>query len=71
MPERTSDFSKSPSRLRRWASPREAADYLGVSTRTIRQMGADGRIRLYRNGKRLVRIDLDELDASMQPGGAR
>jgi excisionase family DNA binding protein len=56
---------------RRWATPTEAADYARVTTRTIRQMAADGRITLYRNGSRLVRVDLNELDASMQPyGGA-
>jgi excisionase family DNA binding protein len=54
---------------RRWATMREAADYLGVTDRTIRQMVADGRISAYRNGARLVRVDLNELDAAMQPFG--
>lgn len=48
-----------------------AAEYLGVTTRTIRQMIADGRLRAYRSGHRLVRLRLDEIDAAMQPyGGA-
>jgi excisionase family DNA binding protein len=56
---------------RRWASMQDAAEYLQVTDRTIRQMVADGRITGYRNGRRLVRIDLNELDAAMRPfGGA-
>lgn len=56
---------------RRYVKQSEAAAYLGVTTRTIRQMIADGRITGYRSGSRLVRVDLNELDAAMQPfGGA-
>lgn len=54
---------------RRWATLQEAADYLGVTSRTIRQMIADGRLIGYRNGSRLIRLDLNELDASMRPMG--
>ncbi|ETB31467.1 excisionase family DNA-binding protein [Mycobacterium avium] len=57
--------------LRRWAGIPETAEYLGVSDRTIRQMIADGRLTGYRNGARLIRLDLNEVDAAMQPfGGA-
>lgn len=56
---------------RRYATLQQAADYLGVCNRTIRQMIADGRLTGYRNGRRLVRVDLDEVDAQMKPfGGA-
>ncbi|MBI3213170.1 MAG: excisionase family DNA-binding protein [Mycobacterium sp.] len=56
---------------RRYAKLKEGAAYLGVTERTIRQMIADGRLKGYRSGSRLVRIDLNELDAAMQPfGGA-
>lgn len=56
---------------RRWVSQQEAAEYLGVTDRTIRQMIADGRLTGYRSGARLVRVDLNEVDAAMQPfGGA-
>lgn len=56
---------------RRYVSPNDAADYLGVSTRTIRQMIADGRLTGYRSGARLVRLDLNEIDRAMRPfGGA-
>jgi len=34
-------------------------------------MIADGRIRGYRNGSRVMRVDLNEVDAAMTPfGGA-
>jgi len=56
---------------RRYASIAEAAEYLSVTTRTIRQMIADGRLTGYRSGGRLVRLDLNEIDAAMKPfGGA-
>ena len=56
---------------RRYAKLSEAAEYLGVTDRTIRQMIADGRLTGYRSGSRLVRVDLNEIDAGMQPfGGA-
>jgi excisionase family DNA binding protein len=56
---------------RRYVTIQEAADYLQVTDRTIRQMIADGRLTGYRAGHRLVRIDLNEIDAAMQPfGGA-
>lgn len=56
---------------RRYVTQSEAADYLGVTTRCIRAMIADGRLTGYRSGSRLVRVDLNEIDAAMQPfGGA-
>lgn len=54
---------------RRYVKIAEAAEYLQVTTRTIRQMIADGRLTGYRSGTRLVRIDLNELDHAMQPFG--
>ena len=38
---------------RRWASLKHAADYLGVTDRTIRQMITDGKFRGYRLNQRL------------------
>jgi excisionase family DNA binding protein len=56
---------------RRYVKIAEAADYLQVTDRTIRQMIADGRLTGYRSGTRLVRLDLNEIDAAMRPfGGA-
>ena len=54
-------------RRREWASIQETAEYIGVTERTVRQMIADGRLNGYRNGKRLVRLDLVEVDAAMRP----
>ncbi|GBE67123.1 hypothetical protein MFM001_35850 [Mycobacterium sp. MFM001] len=54
---------------RRYIKIAEAAEYLQVTDRTIRQMIADGRLRAYRSGGRLVRLDLNEVDAAMQPFG--
>ena len=56
---------------RRYVKIAEAAEYLDVTDRTVRQMIADGRLTGYRNGARLVRVDLHEIDAQMTPfGGA-
>jgi excisionase family DNA binding protein len=56
---------------RRYVKVAEAAEYLQVTDRTIRQMIADGRLTAYRSGTRLVRLDLNEIDAAMRPfGGA-
>jgi excisionase family DNA binding protein len=56
---------------RRWASLKEAADYMDVTTRTIRQWITDGKIHGYRINSRFFRVDLNEVDAAMQPfGGA-
>jgi excisionase family DNA binding protein len=60
----------SPSR-RRFVRIADAAIHLDVTERTIRAMIADGRLRAYRSGKRLIRLDLNEIDAAMVPfGGA-
>jgi len=56
-------------RRRRYAKLSEAAEYLGVTDRTVRQMIADGRLTGYRSGSRIVRVDLNELDAAMRPFG--
>jgi excisionase family DNA binding protein len=56
---------------RRYVKIVDAAEYLQVTDRTIRQMIADGRLTGYRSGNRLVRVDLNEVDAAMRPfGGA-
>jgi excisionase family DNA binding protein len=56
---------------RRYVKVAEAAEYLHVTDRTIRQMIADGRLTAYRSGRRVVRLDLNEIDAAMKPfGGA-
>ncbi|OBB48413.1 excisionase family DNA-binding protein [Mycobacterium sp. 852002-51961_SCH5331710] len=59
-------------RRRRYATVNDAADYIGVSDRTIRKMIVDGRLTGYRSGTRLVRVDLNEIDDSLMQsyGGA-
>lgn len=54
---------------RPYLSIRETADYLGVTTRCVRQMIADGRLTGYRLGARLVRLRRHEIDAAMRPFG--
>jgi excisionase family DNA binding protein len=45
----------------------QAAEYLGVTDRTVRQMIADGRLRGYRVGPRLIRLRLDEVETALPP----
>lgn len=53
---------------RRLLSQAQAAEYLGVTDRTIRNYVARGDLRAYRvRGSRLVRIDLAELDTLLRP----
>ena len=44
-----------------------AAAHAGVSVDTIRRRIADGSLTGYRFGKRMIRVDLNELDALMKP----
>jgi excisionase family DNA binding protein len=50
---------------RRLASISEAADYCGIHPRTIRRRISDGTITGYTVGKKLVRVDLNEIDARL------
>lgn len=53
---------------RRWLSQAEAAEYLGVTDRTIRNYIARGQLRAHRpRGSRLIRIDLHELEDLLRP----
>lgn len=52
---------------RRWIDQREAAEYLGITDRTLRRMIAAGKLPAYRLGPRLLRIDVADLDALMRP----
>jgi excisionase family DNA binding protein len=70
MPERP-EMADTLTPRRRYVKIAEAAEYLQVTTRTVRQMVADGRLTAYRSGSRLVRLDLNEIDAAVKPfGGA-
>lgn len=53
---------KSAPHVRRGISVAESAERWNVCTKTIRRLVADGSLPAYRLGKRLIRIDPDELD---------
>jgi excisionase family DNA binding protein len=56
---------------RRLSSIAVAAAEYDVSTRTIRRWIAGGRLRGYRVGPRLIKVDLSDVDAILRPiGGA-
>jgi len=48
---------------RNWATREQAADHLGVHPNTIDRWRTDGLITGYKVGPRLVRYDLNEIDA--------
>lgn len=52
---------------RRLASLRAAAVYAGVHDDTIRRRIRDGQLTAYRFGPKMIRIDLNELDALLRP----
>lgn len=52
---------------RRWLTQVEAADYLGVTDRTIRNLIRRGQLTGYRLGGRSVRIDQHDLEALLRP----
>lgn len=52
---------------RRWADLDAAAAYFNCSTKTVRRMIARGEITGYRVGSRMVRVDLNDLDALARP----
>ena len=54
-------------RDRRLASLTTAAAVVDVHPRTIRRWVASGELTGYRAGPRLVKIDLDELEAFIRP----
>jgi excisionase family DNA binding protein len=45
----------------------EAAAYADVVTRTLRRYISHGRLAGYRVGPRLIKVDLNEVDAMAQP----
>jgi len=55
---------------RRYASLTVAAEYVGCHRETIRKMQADGRLTKYQLGPRVLRVDLNEIDAAMAAGVA-
>lgn len=51
----------------RFASIPDAATQYGVHHQTVRRWISQGRITGYRFGPRMLRVDLDELDAMLRP----
>ena len=51
-----------PRKLNRPASIATAAEYIGVSERTIYRWIASGHLAAYKIGPKLVRVDLDDVD---------
>ncbi len=51
---------------RRYVSMPEAAAYAGVNEKTIRRGIAAGRFKGYRFGSKLIRVDLNEIDAAFE-----
>jgi excisionase family DNA binding protein len=54
-----------PPRARRMADLQGAGDYAKVHQRTIRRWISAGLLTGYRAGPRLIRVDLNELDAML------
>ena len=54
-----------PAPPRRFATLIEAADYVAVHPKTVRRWVATGRLTAYRAGPRLLRVDLNEVDAML------
>ena len=52
---------------RRLAGINQAAAYAAVSPKTIRRRISDGTLIGYRLGSRVIRVDLNELDAVLRP----
>lgn len=50
-----------------WFPQAEAADYLGVTDRTLRRYVAAGDLPAYRLGPRLLRFRQSDLDALLRP----
>jgi excisionase family DNA binding protein len=53
----------------RYFSAAQAASYIGVTERCVWQMAADGRLKTYRLGSRIVRFRIDDIDAALEAGG--
>lgn len=58
--------SPEPSTPHRFVSIGTAADYIEVAPRTIQRYLKQGRLTRYRVNKRVVRVDLNELDRLLE-----
>jgi excisionase family DNA binding protein len=61
-------ISKPSARLqRRLVTLADAAEYVGVSVKTVRRWIACGDLTGYRAGRRILRVDLNEVDVMLRP----
>lgn len=69
-PNRAARRHPVPAPARRWATLKQAAEYLNLKEdRTIRGHIAAGLYSAYRLNERVLRVDLNEIDAVMQEIG--
>ena len=52
----------------RYITAVQAAEYIGVTTRTVRQMTNDGRLKAYRLGDQIVRYRFEDIDLAFEAG---
>ena len=52
---------------RHFVSIEQASNYTGLSVKTLRRRISDGTLTGYRAGPKLVRVDLNEVDAMLTP----
>jgi excisionase family DNA binding protein len=62
-------MATSSDRVRRYADVQTAAEYGGMSERTVRRMIESRVLTAYRYGRRLLRVDLNELDDVLERDG--
>jgi excisionase family DNA binding protein len=65
MPRTTANGAKRPARRPKYASMKTAAETYDVDQATIKRWIARGLIRGYRMGERLIKVDLNEIDAKV------
>jgi excisionase family DNA binding protein len=54
----------------RFVSVNQAAHYLGITSQSVRNMLADGRLKAWTLGPRVLRIRLSDIEAALKPYGA-
>ena len=64
---RASAKSKPTEDAPRYVTLERAGVFLDTTPRTIRRAIAEGRITGYRFGKRMLRVDLNEVEAALRP----
>ncbi len=64
------DYAANPEALPARVSIQTAAAVMGLSEKTIRRWISDGKIKAYRLGSRVIRVDRDSLLAMQKPVSA-